>query len=148
MNPMNHRSNSTRGKGQYVPYQDLLDGEYQQMVSSGDEDDFHTPPLYGSSRHNARVSHERVVRNRSRSPHLSRTSDNISELCDSTIISMIQEQQKLIQCVLKTQKKMQSKQDDLDYKIQELTKRSESSSSSPESIKKKFRISRALTVST
>ena len=61
---------------------------------------------------------------------------------------MIQEQQKLMQCVLKTQKKMQSKQDDLDCKIQELTKRSESSSSSPESIKKKFRVSRALTVST
>ena len=145
MNSMNRRSNSTRGKGQYVPYQDLLDGEYQQMVSSGD--DSHTSSIWFITAQCSRES-ERVVRNRSRSPHLSRTSDNISELCGSTIISMIQEQQKLIQSVLKTQKKMQSKQDDLDCKIQELTKRSKSSSSSPESIKKKFRISRALTVST
>ena len=65
--------------------------------------------------------------------------------CEVDVIAMIQQQQQLLHEILDTQKRMQSK--DFDRKLQELAKKSESSSSSPDTSRKKVKISRVLTVS-
>ena len=67
----------------------------------------------------------------------------------SSIVLMIQQQQELLHTIVEIQKLMQPKQDEFDSKLQELMKHSESSatSSSPDTVKKKCRISRMLTVS-
>ena len=54
----------------------------------------------------------------------------------------------MLQEVIENQKKMETKQEDFDNKLDDLTKRSESSCSSPDKQnKRKFKIKRTLTVS-
>lgn len=111
-------ASSSSYRSPYRPNQSLYDGHYEHNLS--DDSD---------------VGQENI-------PH----NDIISFRSGPEIVKMIQEQQHILQQVLDTQKQMQLKQKDFDDKLEELKKTSESSLSSPES-KKKFKISRKLTVS-
>ena len=123
-----------RNQAVYRPRQSIYDGEYQHFSDDSGEEQENYPPLASSSRYNAlqgQGPHSRSIK----PPEVD-------------VIAMIQQQQKLLHEILDTQKRMQSKQEDFDRRLQELAKKSESSSSSPDtSRRKKVKISRDLTVS-
>lgn len=103
----------------YQPNQSLYDGSRQVFDDEEDVDGF-------------------AFNSRARSP------DRFQE-----IVTMIQGQQELLREVLQEQKRMQSKQELLESRLEEISRAVESScsSSSPEDRRKKFRIKRDLTVS-
>ena len=110
------------------------DGEYQPFSDDSGEEQENYPRLATSSRYNAlqgQGPHSRSIRR---------------PKCEVDVIAMIQQQQQLLHEILDTQKRMQSKQEDFDRKLQELAKKSELSSSLPDT-SRKVKISRDLTVS-
>ncbi len=118
----------------YQPSDSLYDGNYRPLgdLSVDEQNNTH---LAGSSRYNSFQGHHSW---RSR-PH-----ECVSPGPSSAeIITMLQEQQQLLRLVLDTA--MQLKQVEFDSKLQELAKRSDSSSSSPDVRgKNKCRIKRVL----
>lgn len=125
-------TSSPRNRGTYQPNQSLYDGIFHGQSEESDEEQENFPPLTSSS-YNARGRHDE------RSVSVGPTS--------AELVKMMQEQQQLLHQLLETQKKMELKQEEFDVKLQQLSKLSESSSSSPDSSqKKKFKISRNLTV--
>ena len=109
----------------YRPRQSICDGEHQHFSDDSGEEQENYPPLASSSQRNALQG---------QGPH----SRSIKPT-KVDVIATIQHE------ILDTQKRMQSKQEDFDRKLQELAK---SSSSSPDtSRRKKVKISRDLTVS-
>ena len=111
---------STPNHGVYQPNQSLYEGPFHRQESDGSDVENY-PPLDNCQTGNL----------------------SLAEL-----VKTIQEQQHLLQEVIENQKKMESKQEDFDNKLDDLTKRSESSCSSPDKQnKRKFKIKRTLTVS-
>lgn len=136
--PRDYQQASPRSRTEavYRSNQSIYDGDYQAFADdSGEEQENYL--LASSSRYNVlQGNHSRSIM----PPECVGPSS-------AEIVTMIQEQQLLHQ-VLEAQKRMQLKQDEFDVKLQELAKRSESSSSSPDVDvrRKKFKISRDLTV--
>lgn len=125
-NPPSHHNTSSptvpvTNRGVYQPNQSLYSGHYEQNFSEDSDDGQENNLQHSNSLPSGPTSSEIVV--------------------------MLQEQQHLLEKLLQTQKEMQEKQEDLEVKLQELKKLSESSSSSPNySQGRKFKISRNLTV--
>lgn len=129
----------------YQPNESLYSGENRDLSDDHEGDsngENHVHAFAGSSRYNSlRGQSSQTLRG-------FHYSEQGNSSADFNITVMLQEQQHLLHKVLDTQKKMQQKQEEFDTKLQELTKRSGSSSSSPDSRgKKKCRITRYLTVS-
>ena len=138
--PRDYQQASPRSRTEavYRPNQSIYDGDYQAFADDSGEEQENYPPLASSSRYNVLQGHH----SRSIMP------PECVGPSSAEIVTMIQEQQQLLHQVLEAQKRMQLKQDEFDVKLQELAKRSESSSSSPDVDvrRKKFKISRDLTV--
>lgn len=144
-----YQSGFQRRKEGYGPNDSLLSGEYRSLTDDELEAD-HTSneslltPLAGSSRYNS-------VRGQNSNRHYDGAGPSPSHPGgELNLTAMLQEQQHILYQVLDTQKKMQKKQEEFEMKLSELAQRSErsSSSSSPDSGRKKCRITRELTVST
>ena len=136
--PRDYQQASPRSRTEavYRSNQSIYDGDYQAFADdSGEEQENY--PLASSSRYVLQGNHSCSIM----PPECVGPSS-------AEIVTMIQEQQQLLHQVLEAQKRMQLKQDEFDVKLQELAKRSESSSSSPDVDvrRKKFKISRDLTV--
>lgn len=111
------------GNQAYQPNQSLYDGHYEESDSSDIDDLENNPPLENSQACNQKGT------------------------TSAELVKAIQEQQQLLQQVLENQKKMESKQEEYDNKLEDLTKRSESISPDTSNKKRKFKIKRNLTVS-
>ena len=141
------QSGFQRHKEGYGPNESLLSGEYRSLDDdledySSNESVLTPGPLAGSSRYNS-------VRGRGQGQGSSRHYDGAGHSTEElNLTAMLQEQQHILYQVLDTQKKMQKKQEEFEMKLNDLARRSEtsSSSSSPDS-RKKCRITRDLTVS-
>ena len=125
----------------YRPYESLFSGECRNMDDElEDNENIYSNPLAGSSRYNS-------LRGQGDGWQLPHHGPSYSNH-EVSVAAMLQEQQQLLHKVLDTQNKMQQKQEELETKLNELSKRSETSSSSPDSnSRRKCRITRDLTVS-
>ncbi len=141
-----------RRRGQYRPNQSLYDGSFQPLPPCNSEDEeaseyeFNSPssdsvtPLCGSSLFNTRA--------RSQRPGQS-TPLRQEWMPEMTVAGLIQEQQELLERVLKNQKDMQNRQEKFEKELATLSKEMTSSSTSPDSdgrSARRLRICRELTV--
>ncbi len=125
-----HGTVSRQLSGQYRPNQSLYDGSFQPLPPGDSEDEEYeldspssasVTPLRGSSLFNTRV--------RSQRPGHRRQSTPLSEGCmpDMTVAGLIQEQQELLERVLKNQKDMQIRQEKFERELVTLAKQMTSS---------------------